>query len=1241
MAFENVYITPRVRAALAKVLHPKQHGRFWELVTKLQLERFDIPGLNVEKLHTHKGKLYSARMNLEMRVVFSVATDDVAGTRSLVIQDLDHHDDAYDRVGRAPLATSRELVVAESGGDAGAESQSCFVEGEENTAVLLFRVPHYVLADPEKYVSFESTMDRYLKLSDEQEELLSKLDYAYMVQGAAGTGKTTLALFSALNAYERNPDDNVFLFTYHDELACVCRSYKVNLTGDDGELCEESGGGIHVFSYLDFCRQYLRADPADGWRWISREQSIVALARIIDGKSRWSRTYGAEEFYNLVYSILKGRFVPGTDRLPQDKEDYSRIFKDYGRAPDDLEEILEVFSHYDKWLKRSKLHDEADLISLSYRNQKNSCVLASEGQSAWIVIDEIQDFTELEWKSIMLFWENQCKQSKANITYPFICGDINQNISRSGFRWQEIHAYVEGIFRNLHRPNSTVKVQLHSNYRNTREIYDLGVFLRSLAIEPVADLGLPPQHHGAKPQLVIGSAQEFAAFADRLIGRAQWTGPPMVILSEHESSLPDMRRALADNEAFFVLPLKSSKGMEFEDTILYRPFSSIQTCDIGEIETARLFDLWYMAVTRARRSLLLYLLPEDVEGFKRLSGERFERFLELVEQDDRTPAVTRLLSYHSKREKYLPNYNVIFLERKVAEDLWQEFQNHKNMVSDKGEKSSGRSVNPVGRLLPYSTISPVDPKLLELPDLPEGERSTAPKELLAPASERRIEGASLRHDPDYAERCKTRALKLWKRCHDYSRLGRALFELRLFEEAEPLLRRAGHFRESALCLEETGRYLDAANLYLQCSQLEDAARCFEYVGDYKQAAKLYEQTENWVMAAETLGSAGEFERAASACIKAGMFRSAADIYRLKGSYLQAAELYVRVEDFAAAGEMYLKVKNKLDAARCFVRAGKFERAGTIFEALNRWSEAAEAFEKSGAIKRAGHLYGKSGRLADSARLLELAGDMYGAARMHERARNWQRAASLFLTLQKKDRAAHCLQESGSPASAALLFEELEQFESAARCYEQSGDLATAGDLFLKCGNFTEAGHCFERLNRLSEAAAAYLKSNNLSAAAVVLSKQGRTEDAARLYLLSSQPVKAIELVRSAGKAAEASIIASLINWAQETDREVIHAEILEQTRQYAESARKFERCVIYSRAATNFEKSAKFADAARCYVQDGKLEDAARCFKKSNQWGEAARCLEQLKRWEEAGQLYERCNDAEGATRCRNAVNWL
>lgn len=1252
MAFENVYITPRVRAALARVLHPKQHSRFWNLVTKLQQGRFDVPGLNVEKLYIRRDKVYSARMNIEMRVIFSVHSLG-QGKRCLIIEDVDHHDDAYNRADRLQGPVTVELVTADGAQTHEFVSEDSIDTNDEQAGGLLFRVPHYMLGDPEKYVTFERNMDRYLRLSDEQEELLHKTDIAYLVQGSAGTGKTTLALFYALNVYESNPSDTIFLFTYHDELACVCRAYKVNLLGDADESSD--GGGMQVFSYLDFCRTFLKANVViPGGRWISKEESLAILQKVLSSKPRWQRNFDVVELYNLIYSILKGRFVPGTDRLPVDRDDYARVFKDYGRVPADMEDTLEVFNHYERWLKGCKLFDEADLIRLSYENLKNRAVLGNE-RAGWIVIDEIQDFTELEWKSIMLLWENQCARYPTALSYPFVCGDVNQNISRSGFRWQELQSYIEGIFKKFHRPNSVVKVQLHSNFRNTREIYELGTFLRSLGNEPAADLGLPPSHHGDKPLLVVGTAADFLEFANGVAERGNPAEAPLVILSEDEDGLPALRRSLSENENCFLLPLKSSKGMEFEDAIIYRPFSTILKCARSDLEASRVFDLWYMGVTRARRRLLLFVTTEDLQALRSVTAHQFERFAALTETAQGS-ALEHLISFYRQREQYLPNYNVVFLESRVAEDLWQEYQRVRQKSDNSiNQQTSGTAPADTTVLRPHDSedrqqidhlnscfnegsAELAKNNMLDVDDLSNyiilGGEVSAVNSNVAALSEDQAELL-------YAERCKERALRLWSRCRAYGRLGRALFEIGRFEEALPYLHRSGLIKETAICLEETGLFLDAAAAYIQCMYPQDAARCFEYAGEYVKAAEIYSEHENWVMAAETFCSGGQFERAAAACIKAGMFRSAADIYRLRGDYLLSAQAYQKVGDYLSAGEMFLKVKEKLEAANCFEKVGRYQQAASLFESMSRWGEAAELYEKASMLKKSAQLYGKAGKLRESGRLLESIGDRFDAAQMYERGHDWENAARLFLTVQRKDRAAKCLQASGSFVAAASLFAEIENNESAARCYEESGDLSTAACYYTKSGNFNGAGYCFERLERLNEAADAYLKSNNMLAAASVLTKLGRISDAARLYLLSGQAATAMEIVRSGGKQTESVLVAELIAWACSTDRPEIEADILEHTRSHLEAARKFEQCMLHGRAASNFEKCSKFGDAGRCYVQDGKLEDAARCFKKNNQWKQAATCLESLKRWEEAGKLYERCNDTAGVTRCRNALNWF
>lgn len=1186
MAFENVYITPRVRASLTRVLHPRQHKRFWEIVTKLQQGRFDLPGLNVEKLYTRRAKVYSARMNIEMRVIFSVL-DSSTGQQDLVIEDVDHHDEAYNRAERLQTFATIEKVDPLITLDNERIESPAAEDDSPEQSTLLFRVPHYVLSDPDKHVSFERSMDRYLKLSDEQEELLKKIDLAYLVQGAAGTGKTTLALFYALNIYECNPTDSIFLFTYHDELACVCRSYKVNLAGEDNQ--EE--GGIKVFSYLDFCRQYLLPHlPTTGAQWISRAESIQILTRVFSAKSRWSRSLNAEDFYNLIYSIFKGRFVPGTDRLPSDREDYSRIFKDYGRIPEDMDELLEIFHQYERWLKRSRLCDEADLIRLSHENLKNKAILSTD-HPIWIVIDEIQDFTELEWKSLMLFWENQCLHTGGPLSFPFISGDINQNISRSGFRWQELHSYIEGIFRKLHRPNSVVKVQLHSNYRNTREIYELGAFLRSLISEPAADLGVPPNHHGPKPLVVMGDIQDFITFA----GGLQQSGnsmTPLVVLAEDEENLPQLRRLTADNESLFLLPLKSSKGMEFEDAIIFRPFSSLHKYSDSDIETARLLDLWYMAATRARRTLLLFVTEDDVEAFKRLVGVQFDRFFQLTRTSDKS-SIEQLMDFYNEREQYLPNYNVIFLERKVAEDLWQEFRDaatteHNDYRADQE---------------------------------PCADRANS-----------------------YAEKCKNKALRLWQRCHDYGPLGKALFEIKQYAEALPYLLRAGFLEEAAFCMEEIEQFHDAAESYIKCGRPDDAARCYEYAREYGKAARIYAQRQKWTMAAESFASAGEMAQAADACERAGMHRSAADIYRSLSEWAKSAECYERAEDFETAANMYLKVKNKLKAAKCLEKSGKFIQSAQHFEALHQWTESAELYERASMYKKAAELHSKAGNLGESARLFEQAGETLAAARMYERARNWERAAALYLSAGRKDSAAVCLQESGRLDDAADLFIELNDHEGAARCFEKSGKLTLAAEQYTLAGKLNDAGYCYERDDQFEAAADAYINSENLPAAASMKHQAGQPLEAAKLYFLANQPTIALEIAKSERAAVGSKttdLPGELLKWSRDTNRPAIEAEILEHNRKYLEAAKKFEQCLMHGRAASNFEKCSRFSEAARCYVEDKKLDEAVRCFKKNNQWRQAAQCLESLKQWDEARKLYERCNDYEGATRCRNALNWF
>lgn len=1151
--FDNVYVSPRVRVALHSILDSQYARKFWDLVNRLRNGDLITRGMRIERLRTTRGKVYSARLNVEMRVIFSMYTNKDTSDRSLVIWDANHHDDAYDRVERTVVP---EVFQPEAGNIL--EVEATFSESDNNldkitseeidneeltNGLLLFRVPYYVLSEPTRYRSFEQNIDRYLRLSEEQEELLTVNDRAYLVRGSAGTGKTSLALFYALNIYEQMPEDDVYFFTYHDELACVCRSYKDNLVAEE-DIADHSGD-FHVFSYIEFCRHFLRQSvdqSKTNCDWIDRDTSIKYLAEIIATRHKWAKTFSAHDLYGYIYSLLKGRFVPGTDQLPSTPADFKRIFKGYGMVPTNLEDVLEIFGHYEERLSRLKQRDEADLIRYCYQNLKDRAVLSEEGKATWIIIDEIQDFTELEWKSILLFWENQLLASNSRASYPFICGDRNQNISRSGFRWQELDTYVENILKKSHRPQAINKVQLHRNFRNTKEIYQFGTFVHSFSPQAGADLGLPPELHGSKPLVVVGQESDFAEFLALLDDPYDQSLPaPMVIVSEDPNAWTKASQKLANDDNLFFMPMQTSKGLEFEDLIIYRMFSSLNSLDPeSQDETlARLIDLWYMAITRSRQRLLMFMTPQDMENVRKLFADKFDQFLGLVDwtSDNIQP---RLLRFYHQRERYLPNYAVVFLERTKADQLWGEYREHGD------------------------------------------------------------------------ENLKDKALQLWRRCRDEASLGKAYIELEDYEEAITHLRQASLDVQVAYCYEKLNRLLDAAKTYMEAGKPLDSARCFEIAKRYREAAEIYEKHERWLQAATNYYLVGD-HRAAACFEQAGMWQSAADLYRNKSNWLKAADLYQKCEQFEYAADMFMKVKDRLDAARCYVKAGLPLKAASLLEGLMRWGEAAEAYEAADEFDKAGTLYSKAGRPKDAARCKESAGDLLSAAATYERIRNWEKAAQAYKQVNDDAALARCLENLGKNADAAEAYTRAQMWNEAGHCYEKAHNWNDAAERYLKADNKGAAASMLARVGRRLDAARLYLMANQAQVAAEVAgpgktaaepdlrpelirwAKQTNKQDlVANLYEALADYENAAEYYRQAMKLAKAA------ECAKKAGQFELAADFHMQEGKFEQAAENFFKSGQLKKAAQCYEMMKNWQKARALYKMLGDQEGIQRCEAASN-----------------------------------------
>jgi superfamily I DNA/RNA helicase/Txe/YoeB family toxin of Txe-Axe toxin-antitoxin module len=1201
-SFEKVYFAPRVRVALNSVLSAAYTKKFWEVVDKLRSGRFDIKGLNVEKLHTKVGKVFSARLNIELRLIFSMYSK--GDNRSLVIWDVNHHDQAYDRVERVNIPglstiewndnTKYDTIINKTDLDKEEPDSESLADGH-----LLFQVPHYVLSEPARYSSFDQNFDRYLRLTPEQEELISSFDQAYLVQGSAGTGKTTLALFHALNLYEANPDDNVFFFTYQEELALVCRCYKVHLVGENGSgAASDFHGDLKVFSYLDFCQNYLwkiigndkvTQEFSQRKTTINKAQSISYLETIIHSKSRWSRRFKAEDIYSYIYSILKGRFIPGKDEFPQNIDDYKRIFKDYGALPDYFEELMSIFDQYQIRLQSHNEFDEADLIRVCYQTLKTKSALLDDQQNTWIVIDEIQDFTELEWKSILLFWANKCRFSKGALSFPFLSGDKHQNISRSGFRWQEVNSYVETTLKDIRRSKSLSKIELSKNFRNTKEIFNLGKFIRGLSPEKSTKLGEPAQVAGNKPFLVVAEKEDFGEFL-KLVNSDQKDNQlpaPIVVLTEDEDDAKALNKEfpLADN--LFLMPLSSSKGMEFEDCIIYRLFASAQTAGgtLDEYHLARLFDLWYMGITRARMNLLLFLTKTDYAYLQTLLPEKLQELLEHVRLAQDTQALPALIEFYQNREQYVPNYNVIFLESTKAHECFQAWR---------------------------ELHSKNDPSTV-------------------------IEQVELRN----------KALRLWLKCRDWRNLGSAYKELGEFERAIPYLELSNQQYDLGVCYDQLEKFEQAALCYQNCGAQFEAANSFELAKQFTQAATIFENLELWSRAANCYKQDHKDKDAARCFEKASDLLSAAKLYKSSNEWQKAAGLFHQAGDLENAAQMYIKLKDKLDAARCYEQINQFSKAAKLYEELNRWLEAAACHEKNNDYKQASSLYQKAGKLKEAAQCAEHMSEWQIAAGFWERMKQWDKAASCYRKAKNMPKAAVCLSNAQDWPQALSIYMELSDWRQLGVCCEKLDDLPRAIEYYTKAGCLNEAGQCHAKSEQYLQAADCFLKANNYQQAAFMLSKTKRKLDAAKLYVLAAQTIEAIDLVRNLPKDDPSAsgqfgdVRNELAQWSLKNNKLLQAAQIYHDLKNYKLAAQYFKESGRTNEAASCLEEIKQFEEAAELYAQAGSLDKSADCYRKLENWQMAGKCLEKLRQWTAAIEMYEKCSDKEAVKRCQTSMQWL
>lgn len=188
-------------------------------------------------------------------------------------------------------------------------------------------------------------------------------------------------------------------------------------------------------------------------------------------------------------------------------------------------------------------------------------------------------------------------------------------------------------------------------------------------------------------------------------------------------------------------------------------------------------------------------------------------------------------------------------------------------------------------------------------------------------------------------------------------------------------------------MQASGRFEEAAELFLRAGQLDEAAEMCQKSGNqalnykiygisylrngqHREAAEMFKYADEPLLEAEALEGLRLFDEAN---------RKRGSYFEQRGDWSRALKHYQKASAFDRIGELHERMQNHEQAAEAFFRARLFDRAGMSFELAENTKRAAEAYEMDGNFEKAAELFRKLGSNVKVFNLLEKSGRYFEAA----------------------------------------------------------------------------------------------------------------------------------------------------------------------------------------------------------------------------------------------------------------------
>jgi superfamily I DNA/RNA helicase len=507
-------------------------------------------------------------------------------------------------------------------------------------------------ANSEQFVTWEDLAglpanvdwaDWMLFLHPEQKEFATK-SYAgpARLRGVSGSGKTCVMVHRA-RRLAKESRQNVLLVTLTESMRRLLDLLVKTLCGAEAAHIKTSTmNSLAVDAIESLAPNVLKSFT------MANDSQIAAIRDDVVKAAEEHPAFSA----TVLCKLLPEQLVPFIEDevgfvrmqfLPEEYEKYLQIVR-YERELRLTEKarmvILAAVKRWDDGLGKLRLKDHDAVVQTALELlQKSSVAARNTFQYRHVLVDEVQDLSQLEMRILAMIPDQTGKRAVDQKDGMFLVGDGAQTIYRKGFALKDCGISV-----------ANRSFVLQKNYRNTREILQAAYGL--IAAYEFADVDeenvqVPTQphlssRHGEKPMIIKCASNkdesEFVVTTIRQIIEEQRSRDEADELQE-PSEIPigvigfngqDRDRISAalrtakirttelrddvgwDNNAVKISTLESAKGHEFHAVFIVGILQgTIPQWRIGESDWKREAARLYVAMTRARDRLFL---SYDIKG---------------------------------------------------------------------------------------------------------------------------------------------------------------------------------------------------------------------------------------------------------------------------------------------------------------------------------------------------------------------------------------------------------------------------------------------------------------------------------------------------------------------------------------------------------------------------------------------------------------------------------------------------